>query len=66
MQRDHLEQFIQKNREDFDREIPGLNVWAKIDQTLEQRVEAQLAELERVGRLKRFLSPQFAELIVSS
>jgi adenylate cyclase len=34
--------------------------------TLEQRVQEQLAELERVGRLKRFFSPQLAELIVSS
>jgi class 3 adenylate cyclase len=39
---------------------------AEWNRTLEQRVAAQLAELERVGRLKRFLSPQLAELIVSS
>ncbi|MBA7706681.1 Adenylate cyclase 2 [subsurface metagenome] len=39
---------------------------AEWNRTLEQRVEEQLAELERVGRLKRFLSPQLAELIVSS
>jgi len=39
---------------------------AEWNQTLEQRVEQQLLELERVGRLKRFLSPQLAELIVSS
>jgi class 3 adenylate cyclase len=32
--------------------------------TLEERVERQLHELERVGRLKRFFSPQLAELIV--
>jgi adenylate cyclase len=32
--------------------------------TLEQRVRQQLAELERIGRLKRFFSPQVAELIV--
>jgi adenylate cyclase len=36
------------------------------NRTLEQRVAEQLAELERVGRLKRFLSPQLAELIVST
>ena len=36
------------------------------NRTLEQRVEQQLAEIERVGRLKRFLSPQIAELILSS
>ena len=39
---------------------------AEWNRTLEQRVKEQLAELERVGRLKRFLSPQLAELIVSS
>ncbi len=39
---------------------------AEWNRTLEQRVADQLAELERVGRLKRFLSPQLAELIVSS
>jgi adenylate cyclase len=33
--------------------------------TLEERVAAQLAELDRVGRLKRFLAPQLAELIVA-
>jgi adenylate cyclase len=32
--------------------------------TLEQRVQQQLAELERIGRLKRFFSPQLAEIIV--
>jgi adenylate cyclase len=36
------------------------------NQTLEQRVADQLAEIERVGRLKRFLSPQIAELVMSS
>ena len=38
---------------------------AEWNQMLEQRVEQQLTELERVGRLRRFLSPQLAELIVS-
>lgn len=33
---------------------------------LENRVQTQLGELERVGRLRRFLSPQIADLIVSS
>ena len=33
---------------------------------LEERVAAQLGEIERVGRLKRFLAPQLAELVVSS
>jgi class 3 adenylate cyclase len=39
---------------------------AEWNQTLEQRVQEQLGELERVGRLKRFFSPQLAELVVSS
>ncbi len=39
---------------------------AEWNRTLEQRVAEQLAELERVGRLKRFLPPQLAELLLSS
>ena len=38
---------------------------AEWNRTLEQKVTEQLGELERVGRLKRFLSPQLAELIIS-
>jgi adenylate cyclase len=34
--------------------------------TLEQRVADQLGEIERVSRLKRFLAPQVAEVILSS
>jgi len=33
------------------------------NQTLEQRVREQVAEIERIGRLKRFLSPQVAKLV---
>ena len=36
------------------------------NRTLEERVAEQLAEIERMSRLRRFLSPQIAELIVSS
>jgi adenylate cyclase len=39
---------------------------AEWNQKLEQRVAEQLEEIERMGRLKRFLSPQLAELVVSS
>src|SRR5689334_14605739 len=35
------------------------------NRTLEQRVQEQVAEIERVGRLKRFLSPHIAELVSS-
>jgi class 3 adenylate cyclase len=33
---------------------------------LEQKVAEQVTEIERIGRLKRFLPPQVAELVVSS
>jgi class 3 adenylate cyclase len=39
---------------------------AEWNRTLEKKVTDQVAELERVGRLKRFLSPQLVELMVSS
>ena len=39
---------------------------AQWNRTLEQRVADQLAEIDRVGRLRRFLSPQIAEAIVSA
>jgi len=38
---------------------------AEWNQTLELRVAEQVAQLERLGRLKRFFSPQLAELIVA-
>jgi adenylate cyclase len=39
---------------------------AQWNRTLEQRVADQLVEIERIGRLRRFLSPQIAEAIVSA
>ncbi len=38
---------------------------AEWNRTLEQRVEEQLAQIDSLGRLKRFFSPQLAELIVA-
>jgi class 3 adenylate cyclase len=35
------------------------------NRTLEERVDEQLVQLERLGRLKRFFSPQLAELIIA-
>jgi DNA-binding response OmpR family regulator len=40
-----------------------LAAWNK---TLEKRVADQLGEIERMGRLKRFLSPQIAEAVLAS
>ena len=45
------------------RQAGELAVW---NNTLTQRVNDQLVEIERIGRLRRFLSPQIAELVLSS
>ncbi|MGH7416825.1 MAG: response regulator, partial [Candidatus Rokuibacteriota bacterium] len=38
---------------------------AELNRTLEERVTEQVGQLERLGRLKRFFSPQLAEAIVT-
>jgi adenylate cyclase len=38
----------------------------ELNRTLEERVQTQVAELERLQRLRRFLSPQLADAIVTS
>jgi adenylate cyclase len=38
----------------------------KLNQHLEQRVADQVGEIERMGKLRRFLPPQVADLIVAS
>jgi GAF domain-containing protein len=43
-----------------------LNDLNKLNQQLEQRVADQIGEIERMGRLRRFLPPQVADLIVAS
>jgi class 3 adenylate cyclase len=43
-----------------------LNDLNKLNQQLEQRVTDQVNEIERMGRLRRFLPPQVADLIVAS
>jgi GAF domain-containing protein len=43
-----------------------LNDLNKLNQQLEQRVADQVSEIERMSRLRRFLSPQVADLIVAS
>ena len=48
-----------------DREAVHLHELAEWNHTLEERVAEQVALVERLGRLKRFFSPQLAELIVA-
>jgi class 3 adenylate cyclase len=43
-----------------------LNDLNKLNQELEQHVADQVNEIERMGRLRRFLPPQVADLIVAS
>ena len=38
---------------------------AELNRTLEERVAEQVGQLERLGRLKRFFSPQLSELILT-
>ena len=42
-----------------------LNDLNRLNQQLEQRVADQVSEIERMGRLRRFLPPQVADLIVA-
>jgi adenylate cyclase len=48
-----------------DQEVRHLQELAEWNRTLERRVQEQVAQVERLGRLKRFFSPQLAELIVA-
>jgi adenylate cyclase len=58
-----LHDTVQEQADRLEAQAVQLADW---NRTLEQRVAEQLAELERIGRLKRFFSPQLAELIVST
>ena len=48
---------------ELERQAAELEGW---NRELEERVAEQVAEIERMARLKRFLPPQLAELVVSS
>src|SRR5262245_29381327 len=58
-----LHDTVQEQAARLEAQSEQLTEW---NRTLEQRIAEQLGELERVGRLKRFFSPQLAELVVSS
>jgi adenylate cyclase len=54
---------IKRYHDTIERQARELTAW---NVELENRVAAQLQELERMGRLRRFLSPQLADIIVGS
>ncbi|MFN2629122.1 MAG: response regulator, partial [Gaiellaceae bacterium] len=54
---------IKQYHDTIEAQAAELAAW---NRQLEQRVQEQVDELERIGRLRRFLSPQLAELVVSS
>jgi len=53
---------IKKLRDEVHAQAAELAAW---NLTLEQRVAEQLSEIERIEKLKRFLAPQIAELVIS-
>ena len=59
----HLHDTVRDQSERLAVQADELAQW---NNTLQQRVSDQLAEIERMNRLKRFLSPQIAELVLSS
>jgi adenylate cyclase len=54
---------IKQYHDTIEAQASELAAW---NRELEQRVKDQVDALERLGRLRRFLSPQLAELVVSS
>jgi adenylate cyclase len=58
-----LHDLVQEQAAKLQQQTEQLAAW---NRSLEERVTAQVAEIERVGRLRRFLAPQVAEVIASS
>jgi class 3 adenylate cyclase/CheY-like chemotaxis protein len=54
---------VKRYHDTIERQAAELAAW---NAELEDRVKAQVEDLERVGRLRRFLSPQLADLVVNS
>jgi adenylate cyclase len=54
---------IKQHHDTIERQREELAAW---NRQLEERVQSQVEELGRVSRLRRFLSPQVAELVVNS
>jgi len=58
-----LHDTVQDQARQLEDQAAELAAW---NRSLEERVAVQLGEIEKVGRLKRFLAPQLAEMIVST
>src|SRR5215467_7789724 len=58
-----LHDLVQEQAAKLQQQTEQLAEW---NRSLEERVAAQVAEIERIGRLRRFLAPQIAEIIASS
>ena len=54
---------IKRYHDTIERQTAELSAW---NRELEERVRSQVEQLERVGRLRRFLAPQLADLVVNS
>jgi class 3 adenylate cyclase len=58
-----LHDTVQHQAAQLKEQTEQLSSWNRL---LEERVAEQLTEIERIGRLKRFLAPQVAQMIASS
>jgi adenylate cyclase len=58
-----LHETVRAQAEKLQEQTDRLALW---NRSLEERVATQIADLENLGRLRRFLAPQVAELIASS
>jgi class 3 adenylate cyclase/HAMP domain-containing protein len=60
---DHKSRELESANSTVRKQAEALQDWNK---SLEERVETQLGEIERIRKLERFLAPQVAQLIASS
>jgi adenylate cyclase len=58
-----LHDTVQAQAQRLKEQATELAAWNK---TLEERVAAQLGQIERISRLKQFLAPQIADVVISS
>src|SRR4029453_13885142 len=58
-----LHDTVQSQATQLKEQTEQLSSWNRL---LEERVAEQLAQIERIGRLQRFLAPQVAQMIASS